>query len=95
MLVYKCQMDGSCDVSCKVIQDIEPLQLMQELRIKCVEDGQIIPAHMAVIDGLRKEDNMMQALKADRGKWAKGLDVKNLTKEKAEVVYPCRLPVFL
>src|SRR4030042_2105546 len=86
-VVYKCMMDGSCDISCKVQQDIEPLQLMQELRIKCVEDGQLIPAHMMVIEGLRKEDNMMQSLKADRGKWAEGLDVKNLTEEKAEIIY--------
>jgi Fe-S oxidoreductase len=85
--IYRCQMDGSCDISCKSIQDIEPLQLMQELRIKCVEDGQIIPAHMLVIDGLKKEDNMMQSLKSDRGNWSKGLAVKDLTKEKAEVVY--------
>jgi Fe-S oxidoreductase len=86
-VVYKCMMDGSCDISCKVQQDIEPLQLMQELRIKCIEDGQLIPAHMMVIEGLRKEDNMMQSLKADRGKWAEGLDVKNLTRDKAEVIY--------
>ena len=86
-ILYRCQMDGSCDTSCKVQQDIEPLQLMQELRIKCVEDGQLVPAHMVVIDGLRKEDNMMQASKADRGKWAEGLDVKDLTKESVEVVY--------
>ena len=86
-VLYKCHMDGSCDVSCKVQQDIEPLQLMQELRIKCVEDGQLVPAHMVVIDGLRKEDNMMQALKADRGKWAEGLDARNLTRESAEVVF--------
>lgn len=85
--VYKCQMDGNCDVSCKSVQDIEPLQLMQELRIKCVEDGQVIPAHAAVIDGLRKEDNMLSKSKAARGKWAEGLDVKDLTKEKAKVLY--------
>src|SRR4030043_508670 len=85
--VYKCQMDGSCDVSCKSVQDIEPLQLMQELRMRCVEDGQVIPAHTPMIDCLRKEDNMMQRLKADRGKWAKSLDVKDLTKEKAEVYF--------
>ena len=85
--VYKCQMDGSCDVSCKSVQDIEPLQLMQELRMKCVKDGQVIPAHTPMIDCLRKEDNMMQRLKADRGKWAKSLDVKDLTKEKAEVYF--------
>jgi Fe-S oxidoreductase len=85
--VYQCQMDGSCDVSCKSVQDIEPLQLMQELRMKCVKDGQMIPAHTTMIDCLRKEDNMVQRLKADRGKWAKGLDVKDLTKEEAEVYF--------
>ena len=86
-ILYHCHMDGSCDVSCKVQQDLEPLQLMQELRIKCVEEGQLLPAHMMVIEGLRQEDNMMQALKADRGKWAEGLDVKDLSRESAEVVY--------
>jgi len=86
-VLYKCHMDGSCDISCKVQQDIEPLQLMQELRIKCVEEGKLPPPHMIVIQGLRKEDNMMQALKSDRGKWAEGLDVKDLTRESAEVVY--------
>ena len=86
-VLYRCQMDGSCDISCKVHQDIEPLQLMQELRIKCIEEGQLIPAHMMVIDGLRQEDNMMLASKADRGHWSEGLDVKNLTDESAEVVF--------
>jgi len=86
-VLYRCQMDGSCDISCKVQQDIEPLQLMQELRIKCVEEGKLPPPHMLVIQGLRKEDNMMQALKSKRGKWAEDMDVKNLTIEKAEVVY--------
>jgi Fe-S oxidoreductase len=86
-VLYKCHMDGSCDISCKVQQDIEPLQLMQELRIKCVEEGQLVPEHMIIIEGLRKEDNMMQASKADRGKWAEGLDVKILTYESAEVVF--------
>ncbi|OGO32481.1 MAG: hypothetical protein A2Z29_06670 [Chloroflexi bacterium RBG_16_56_11] len=86
-VLYKCQMDGSCDISCKVQQDIEPLQLMQELRIKCVEDGQLVPAHMIVIDGLRKEDNMMQSKKQDRGRWVEGLGVKDFTSTTAEVIY--------
>jgi Fe-S oxidoreductase len=85
--VYKCHMDGSCDVSCKSVQDIEPLQCMQELRIKCVQEDKVTPVHKVVIEGLKKEDNMMQRLKADRGKWAEGLAVKDLTKEKAKVVY--------
>ena len=86
-MLYQCQMDGACDVSCKNQRDLEPLETMLEFRAKCVEDGQLLPAHMLVIDGLRKEDNMMQRPKAERGKWAQGLKVKDLTKEKAQVVY--------
>ena len=44
-MIYQCQMDGACDVSCKIDRDLEPLQVMQELRIRCVEDGQLVPAH--------------------------------------------------
>jgi Fe-S oxidoreductase len=86
-MIYKCQMDGACDVSCKIDRDLEPLQVMQELRIKCVEDGQLIAGHMPVLEGLRKEDNMLQRKKADRGKWAEGLGVKEATKDKAEVLF--------
>jgi Fe-S oxidoreductase len=85
--VYRCQMDGSCDVSCKSIQDIEPLQMMQELRMKCVEDGQTVPALNALIEGLRGEDNLMQSPRSERGKWAEGLEVKDLTREKAKVLF--------
>lgn len=85
--IYKCQMDGSCDVACKAWNEIEPLQLMQELRIKCVQDGQGDPVHELAVEGLKKEDNMLQCLKADRGRWAEGLAVKDLTKEKAEVAF--------
>ena len=86
-ILYRCQMCGACDVSCKCNKDLEPFAINQELKIKAVEDGQLLPAHMLVIDGLRKEDNMMQRLKADRGNWAEGLDVKNITQDKAEVYY--------
>jgi len=86
-MIYKCQMDGACDVSCKVDRDLEPLQVMQELRIKCVEDGQIIAGHIPVLEGLRKEDNMLQCKKADRGNWAAGLGIKELPKQKAEVLF--------
>jgi Fe-S oxidoreductase len=88
-IIYRCQLDGACDVSCKAGMGgmLEPLGIMRALRIKCVGDGQLLPQHMVVIDGLRKEDNMMQRPKAERGKWAEGLDVKDLTKEKAKVAY--------
>ena len=86
-IFYRCDTCGGCDVSCKRSRDLEPLRVMLEMRAKLVENGLMLPAHMAVIDGLRKEDNMVMGLKADRGKWDEGLDVKDLTKEKTEVVF--------
>jgi Fe-S oxidoreductase len=84
-ILYRCQMCGACDVSCKCSKDMEPFAITQELKIKAVEDGQLLPAHMAIIDGLKKEDNMMLAKKADRAKWTDGLKLKDVTKDKVDV----------
>jgi len=86
-IIYRCQMCGACDISCKYNRDMEPLETLYALRIRAVEEGQLLPDHLAIIEGLRKEDNMVQGLKADRGKWAEGLDVKNISKEKTEVLF--------
>ncbi len=83
----KCNMCGGCDAMCKRVQDMEPLRVIQEMRTRLVSDGQLLPAHMPVMDSLRKEDNMMMKPKADRGKWAAGLGIKDLTQEKAAVVF--------
>ncbi len=87
-IVYLCQMDGACDVACKVCRyHMEPLELMRELRVTLVEEGQLLPQHIPIIDNLRKEDNMMMKPKSERGKWSEGLDIKDLTTESAEVVF--------
>ena len=86
-IVYACQMCGACDVSCKVQMDIEPFETLLELRARLVENG-VFPAELTpIFDGLKKEDNMMQKPKAERGRWADGLQLKDLTKEKAEVAF--------
>jgi Fe-S oxidoreductase len=86
-ILYQCQMDGACDVSCKVNRDLDPLEVMLELRAKCVEEGQVLPAHMVMIESLKSDDNTLGEPKAERGKWAEGLDVKDITKDKADVLY--------
>jgi len=88
-IIYKDLSCGLCDVSDKVCRyDLEPLGNILELKARAVEDGQLLPQHIPIIDNLRKEDTMIPGMvKADRGKWAKGLDVKDLTKEKAEVAF--------
>jgi Fe-S oxidoreductase len=88
-IAYKCLACGSCDVSDKICRyNLEPLEHSLELRAKLVEDGKILPAHVPLIDNLKKENTMMAGkLQADRGCWAEGLKVKNLTREKAPVVF--------
>jgi len=83
----KCNTCGGCDAMCKGVQDMEPLRVMLEIRAKLVEEGQLLPQHMVVIEHLRREDNMMMEPKSERGRWAEGLDVKDLTTEQAEVVF--------
>jgi len=87
-IVWECQMDGACDLSDKICRyNIRGLEVMREMRFKLVEDGQTLHQHKPYIDSLHKEQNMMIEPRARRGKWADGLDVKNLTKEKGAVVF--------
>jgi Fe-S oxidoreductase len=86
-VIYKCDTCGGCDASCKRSRDAEPLKVMLEMRAKLVGDGNLLPQHMPYIDHLRKEDNMMMKPRAERGKWAEGLKVKDLATEKAEVAF--------
>lgn len=59
-IAFKCQTCGSCDVTCKICRyNLEPLQMALELKAKLVKDGQGLPQHQTIIDGLRKERNMM------------------------------------
>jgi Fe-S oxidoreductase len=93
-IVYKCQACGSCDVACKVCRyNLEPLETILELRAKLVEDGQSLPSHQAMMERLRREGTTASKPKAQRGKWAEGLDIKTLGSKKAEVLFHagCRL----
>jgi Fe-S oxidoreductase len=85
-IVYDCQLCGACGVSCNYAMDMEVLQPITEFRLKCVADGKTNPALDKVIAGLRKTGAMVP-VKGKRGDWAKGLNVKDATKEKVDVLY--------
>jgi Fe-S oxidoreductase len=86
-VLYRCCACGACDVACKYNMDNEVLEPIYELRIRAVEEGRLVPELIPTIDSLKKEDNQMGRLKEERGNWAEGLDVKHLTKERAEVYF--------
>lgn len=87
-IVYRCTACGACDSSCKYNSELEVLWPIYSTRAYLAGMGYFFPEHSMIIDSLRKEDNIMMKPKTDRGKWAEGLKVKDLSRgEKAEVVY--------
>jgi Fe-S oxidoreductase len=87
-VIYRCQLGGACNVMCHLSNEIlEPMQIMRELRTLAVEQGKLLPEHTMIIDSMRKEDNVLGEKKAERGRWAEGLDVKDINSEQAEVLY--------
>src|SRR5512136_2283029 len=58
--VFKCNLCGSCDVTCKMCRyDMEPLLAMRELRAHLVREGHTLPQIETVIEGLRRNANMV------------------------------------
>jgi Fe-S oxidoreductase len=86
-VVYNCQMCGGCDISCKYAMDMEVLEPINEFRITCVQEGHTVPVLDGVITSLQKQGTMIPGAKAKRGEWANGLEVKDFTKQKTEIIY--------
>lgn len=93
-IVFECTLCGACQVACRTYNfNLNPIEVMHELRAHFVEQGELVPEHMMMIEGLKREDNVFGEPKADRGKWAEGLDVKDVNKEKVDVLFHagCRI----
>jgi Fe-S oxidoreductase len=87
-IVFTCTTCGSCDVSCKICRyNLEPLEMVRELKFRLVEDGQGLQEHRAVIESLRQGQNSMGQPGSKRGDWADGLDVPRLPFRNIEVLF--------
>ncbi|MDD3718808.1 MAG: (Fe-S)-binding protein [Actinomycetota bacterium] len=87
-IIFRCQMCGACDTACKVYRDdIDLTEVLLELRAYCIEQGELIVEHMAMIDALKREDNVLGEPKARRGEWAQGLGLKDINSETCEVLF--------
>jgi Fe-S oxidoreductase len=85
-LVYNCQMCGACDISCKYAMDMEVLEPITEFRMQCIEDGKTNPALEKAIANLKKTGALVP-VKGKRSDWAAGLNLKDATKEKVDVLF--------
>jgi len=87
-IVYRCTACGACDSSCKYNSELEVLWSIYSTRAHLVSMGNFLPEHLMIIESLRKEDNTMAQPKADRSKWAEGLNIRDLSQGgQAEVIY--------
>lgn len=85
-IVYNCQMCGACGVSCNYAMDMELQEPINELRLKCVAEGKTSAELDKVIKGLKKTGSMVPT-KGKRGDWAKGLRLKDATRQKVDVLF--------
>ncbi len=87
-IAFTCMACGACDVSCKVCRyNLEPLDMVRELKFDLVEKGKGLPAHTELADFLAKEHNTMMQPKTDRGRWADNLDVPRVPAEACDVLF--------
>lgn len=87
-VIYACTLCGGCDVTCKFTRDMEPLEILHELRNYVVAQGKgPLPGHMPAVESIQKNNNPWLQPAGRRGHWARRLKVKDLNREKAEVLY--------
>jgi Fe-S oxidoreductase len=84
-----CCACGACDVSDKVCRyNLEPLEHNLELKADAIKAGKILSVQNKIINSLKKEHTMLTGeRKADRSHWAEGLALKDIFRDKAEVLF--------
>jgi Fe-S oxidoreductase len=85
--IYTCTACRACQVNCANLPREHIVDVVQGLRQMAVSAGSILPAHQVLIESLKKNDNVLEKPKEERGAWADGLGLKDLYTEKADVAY--------
>jgi Fe-S oxidoreductase len=69
-IVYKCTECGGCDISCKFLNNLEPLEIIMKLREKLVELGYgPMPKQQQYIDSVKKNNNPYNEPHVKRLEW--------------------------
>ncbi|MHA1834183.1 MAG: (Fe-S)-binding protein [Candidatus Baldrarchaeia archaeon] len=84
-IIYKCTLCGACDVMCKRCMDLEPLQVLEALRVKWIESGgEILPEHRKLIENIENTNNIYGEAHERR---LESISKEVVLKEKADVIY--------
>src|SRR4030043_134144 len=83
--LYQCTLCGACDARCKRNIDKRVLPVIENLRVRCVEQGKgPMPEHKVMADNIRKTKNEYGEPHEDRLKW---LTEEIKPAQKADIVY--------
>jgi len=90
-IVYRCNLCGNCRENCYSLAFRTPsfnhVRLMELMRAELVQRGFMLPDHQVLINSIKNYDNPWQGPRSGKDRWAKRLSVKDLNKEKAEIIY--------
>jgi Fe-S oxidoreductase len=87
-IAHTCLTCGACDVACKISRyNLEPLEMTKALKAELVQKGVFPEPQKALLENLKKELNIFGEDRKTRGAWAEGLGLKDLSTEKADVVF--------
>ena len=85
--IYTCTGCRACDENCAAEPKEHIVEVIEAIRQMAVSEGCLLPAHEIMIESLKKNDNVLDKLKEERGAWAEGLGLKDIATEKVDVIY--------
>ncbi len=85
--VYACSMCGACDTMCKTHQgdNVEPFDTLLAFREQLAKDGHVPDKLVGLVKNLEQE-GAPKGKRSERSLWAKGLGIKDATKEPVDVL---------
>ncbi len=87
-VVYTCTLCGNCQANCNPVKDLEQTNAFIALREYLVKIGEgPLPQHQPLIKSILNYDNPWQQPRNLRDRWAKELNIKDLSKEEAEYLF--------
>ena len=86
-VAYTCTSCGNCQENCNPVKDLLPLNAGMALREYLVDKGHgPLNEHHPLVKSILNYDNPWMQPRKKREKWAKKMPIKDLKKEKAEVL---------
>lgn len=85
--LYTCTVCRACDENCGNLIKGHIVDVIEGLRQMAVSAGCTLPAHEIMVASLKKNDNVLERPKEERGDWAEGLDLKKLAEDGAAVAF--------